>query len=475
MPKRMISDALWKSKKLRNIHPPELRPEYAWILPVANDHGVFEYDAEKLWADAYAVARPGWTVAQVEALLEELIRAGLLLKYEAEGKSWCYFVGSDKPGHLPKPSERYSKDPLPPLAEPQSVVSGSGAAKARPTSAPSAVNPREVATGFGAGLGVGLGIGSGKGTGTGTATGEQVTETTQTATVNSSVSLLFETTQETNTRTKTAASPDLSPEERMAKRSNGTQIGPFSLPVREDDPLLRLLAKMIEEAAKVAVTEPASVPAPDWDGKDPTKATFIEVMPGDARYPSLDDSRWEGAPTRREVCALQVWTQFNMAMQMLRGLVQHLPYLQKAHVAEGEIEFSEETIRNMMTHFFGFPNGIQSGYDTSPAYFWAATNWAFLKSDYWPKRLGTLTDVIGSWQTYSAQYAKFYKSVPDDKKPHRLGVGKPKLSAEEAEELWRAWQLDGTTTANIEQPKKNEEDSLRDDPVLPDHDDGEGL
>jgi hypothetical protein len=114
MPNRIISDVTWKSKKLRVVQPPEFRPEYAWIMPIVEDNGCFEYDPETIWAEAYAVARPSVDVAKVKAILDEFIRVGLLLKYEVEGRNYCYLVGCDKPGHLPAPTKRYSTIPLPP-------------------------------------------------------------------------------------------------------------------------------------------------------------------------------------------------------------------------------------------------------------------------------------------------------------------------------------------------------------------------
>ena len=42
MPKRMISDAIWKSKKIRLVQPAEFRVEYTWIIAVVEDNGVFE-------------------------------------------------------------------------------------------------------------------------------------------------------------------------------------------------------------------------------------------------------------------------------------------------------------------------------------------------------------------------------------------------------------------------------------------------
>jgi hypothetical protein len=146
---------------VRSIQPPEFRSEYAWIMPVVDDNGVFEYDPEKLWAEAYAVARPGWDAEQVKAVLDEFVRVGLLLKYEAEGKTWCYLVGSDKPGHLPSPSHRNSKSPLPPTktTPSQSLEAAYDVA-----------GDSLLGTGTGTGNGTGNGTGRGNGTGTGTGT-----------------------------------------------------------------------------------------------------------------------------------------------------------------------------------------------------------------------------------------------------------------------------------------------------------------
>jgi len=58
MTKRIISDTTWKSKRVRSIQPPEFRPEYAWLMPIFEDNGVAELDAESIWSEAYGVARP---------------------------------------------------------------------------------------------------------------------------------------------------------------------------------------------------------------------------------------------------------------------------------------------------------------------------------------------------------------------------------------------------------------------------------
>jgi hypothetical protein len=163
MPKRIISDITWKSKKVRNIQPPEFRAEYAWIMSAVEDNGVFEYDPEPLWADAYALARPGWTPERVKELLDELIRVGLLIRYEAQGKTWCYLVGSDKPGHLPAPSMRNSKFPLPSSYDKPSQSLG----KSYDEPSLPLASPTESFLGSGIGIGSGIGSGSGPGTGEG--------------------------------------------------------------------------------------------------------------------------------------------------------------------------------------------------------------------------------------------------------------------------------------------------------------------
>jgi hypothetical protein len=161
MPKRMISDAIWKSKKIRKVQPAEFRVEYTWIIAAVEDNGVFEYDPETLWAQAYALARPGWTPDRVKELLDEFIRVGLLLKYEAAGKTWCYLVGSDKEGRLPPPSQRYSKLPPPSAKDQPTVTLGLPYGEPRP----------DLGTTYGAngdaviGIGSGLGLGNGHGVG----------------------------------------------------------------------------------------------------------------------------------------------------------------------------------------------------------------------------------------------------------------------------------------------------------------------
>ena len=87
MPKRIISDSSWKSKKVRDIQPLEFRPEYAWLMPLFDDNGVAEYDPDFIWAAAYALSRnekDNFSVAKVTQILDELIRVGLYYKWHDE-------------------------------------------------------------------------------------------------------------------------------------------------------------------------------------------------------------------------------------------------------------------------------------------------------------------------------------------------------------------------------------------------------
>lgn len=138
MPNRIISDKTWKSRKIREIQPVTYRPEYAWLIPMFEDKGVCEFDPEAIYFQAYGVARPDWTLDGVKSLLEELVRVGLYHRFSDGGRIYLYLVGSEQKGLLPKPSERYSKLPVPDIA-----------GIARAASASAAGDPREIATGLG--------------------------------------------------------------------------------------------------------------------------------------------------------------------------------------------------------------------------------------------------------------------------------------------------------------------------------------
>lgn len=102
---RLISERVWHSKKLSNVHPKEWQPEYTWLLPISFVDGTFEADAQDIWARAYAYAREDWDAGKVAKLLDEFERVGLLQRTtDADGRIWGFWVGSDN--FLPPPSHR---------------------------------------------------------------------------------------------------------------------------------------------------------------------------------------------------------------------------------------------------------------------------------------------------------------------------------------------------------------------------------
>lgn len=109
---RILNEAIYRSKKIANVQPPEWRAEFPWLLALSNTDGTFEADPRSVWSQAYAFARPDWTPEQVGQLLDEFERVGLLLRtQDADGRLWGYWVGSDN--FQPPPSKRnhYKKGP----------------------------------------------------------------------------------------------------------------------------------------------------------------------------------------------------------------------------------------------------------------------------------------------------------------------------------------------------------------------------
>ncbi len=118
--KRVVDyDRLYDSRKLESL-PDELRTEYSWLLGIAGPNGSFDWSVRRIWAAAYTPIRASKTVEDVGRYLDAFLEAGLLLRWEQDGKTWGYFVGSDKPGRLPRDSwkKRFAKarqlEPEPP-------------------------------------------------------------------------------------------------------------------------------------------------------------------------------------------------------------------------------------------------------------------------------------------------------------------------------------------------------------------------
>jgi hypothetical protein len=108
---------LWKSDKLARVTPVRFRAEYANVLPLALANGTCEIGAARVWAEVFAYNRDDVTRADVEKMLAEFERCGLLFRWNDEGrKQWGFFVDIEKPGRLPSASMRrhYGTGPEPP-------------------------------------------------------------------------------------------------------------------------------------------------------------------------------------------------------------------------------------------------------------------------------------------------------------------------------------------------------------------------
>src|SRR6185437_10669782 len=107
MPKRIIDgEALWGSDRIASVEPEWVRPEYANLIPLALSNGVFEFSVRRVWKDVYAYNRPSMTEKKVAIVLEALRAAKLLFVFQAEGKSWGFWTGIDRPGRLPSRERR---------------------------------------------------------------------------------------------------------------------------------------------------------------------------------------------------------------------------------------------------------------------------------------------------------------------------------------------------------------------------------
>jgi len=105
MPKRLVDgDAIWRSDSLLAI-PVEYRREYTWLLPLAMANGSFECHPNKIWSDCYAYNREDISRADVPKILDAFEQAKLLFRWTVDGKTWGYWVGIEKEGRLPKPSD----------------------------------------------------------------------------------------------------------------------------------------------------------------------------------------------------------------------------------------------------------------------------------------------------------------------------------------------------------------------------------
>jgi len=116
MPKRVIDfDALWASDKIAAC-PAWAQAEYAWLYGLADASGSFELTNLRVIWGRVAAVRKDLTLERLEQIFQEFMARGLLFTWEASGKRYGHWTGSDVPGRLPPPSWRARLERLaPPL------------------------------------------------------------------------------------------------------------------------------------------------------------------------------------------------------------------------------------------------------------------------------------------------------------------------------------------------------------------------
>ena len=103
----MLSGAIWRSQKLKQVQPPRFRAEFANLVPLVCCNGTFECDPELVYSTVYSFNRPDISLDDVRAMLDEFARVGMLCRWrEADGKEWGYFIGAHISPRLQPPSER---------------------------------------------------------------------------------------------------------------------------------------------------------------------------------------------------------------------------------------------------------------------------------------------------------------------------------------------------------------------------------
>ncbi len=106
MPSRLIDfEALWSSDKLAACAEWS-QAEYAWLYGLADAHGSFELSSLRVICGRVAAIRKNLSLERLEQIFEEFHANGLLFIWEANGKKYGHWTGSDREGRLPPPSQR---------------------------------------------------------------------------------------------------------------------------------------------------------------------------------------------------------------------------------------------------------------------------------------------------------------------------------------------------------------------------------
>jgi hypothetical protein len=122
---------MWGSGKIALL-PPQIRAEFAWLLALADPWGSFEFDPRGIWTRCYVFARPEISAEDVDRCLRAFHRGGLLFLWRQDGRVYAHWVAIDKPGRLPRPSERRDGQrlaPPVPIAELAAYIASYGQAR----------------------------------------------------------------------------------------------------------------------------------------------------------------------------------------------------------------------------------------------------------------------------------------------------------------------------------------------------------
>jgi hypothetical protein len=122
MPKRVLDfDALWASDKISAL-PGWAQAEYAWLYGLADASGSFELTNLRVIWGRVAAIRKDLTIERLDEVFQTFIAGGLLFTWEASGKRYGHWTGSDVPGRLPPPSWRARLERLAPPVPKQELA-----------------------------------------------------------------------------------------------------------------------------------------------------------------------------------------------------------------------------------------------------------------------------------------------------------------------------------------------------------------
>ncbi len=101
-------------RQTRSVRPVGAGGEYAWLYGLADCNGSFELTNLRVIWGRVAAIRHALTLQRLEQVFAEFIARGLLFTWEAGGKRYGHWTGSDQPGRLPPPSWRARLERLAP-------------------------------------------------------------------------------------------------------------------------------------------------------------------------------------------------------------------------------------------------------------------------------------------------------------------------------------------------------------------------